>query len=218
MSPPEAAPPRFLKGGLVLVDPVSRAVTRVVVLQYNPESISRILQPELTGRNTTGSRAEPLKFTGPPIETIQVEMRFDAAEQLDPAGTTAGNLGILPQLAALESAITPTTTQLEAAQQESASGTRELAPMAAPLCLFVWSRSRVVPVRITAFNIIEEEFDPQLNPTRAKVSLGLRVLSVADLGFDSLGGRLYLEYLRTREEAAAHNQGTLAALGLGAGP
>ena len=90
MSPPEAAPPRFLKGGLVLVDPVSRAVTRVVVLQYNPESISRILQPELTGRNTTGSRAEPLKFTGPPIETIQVEMRFDAAEQLDPAGTTAG--------------------------------------------------------------------------------------------------------------------------------
>src|SRR5262249_50331749 len=106
----------------------------------------------------------------------------------------------------------------EAAQQEAAAGTRELAPMAAPLCLFAWGRSRVVPVRITAFNVIEEEFDLQLNPTRARVSLGLRLLSVAELGFSSLASRLYLEYLRTREVAAAHNQGTLASLGLGGGP
>jgi hypothetical protein len=218
MTPPEAAAPRFLKGGLVFVDPLSGAVTRVVVLQYNPESIARGLQPEMTGGNTLGRHVEPLRFTGPPIETIQIELRLDAAEQPGPAGEDAGSLGILPQLAALESAITPTTGQLEAADQVSATGSGESLPMAVPLCLFVWGRSRVVPVRISAFNVIEEEFNPQLNPTRAKVSLGLRVLSVADIGFASLAGRLYLEYLRTREEAAAHIQGTLAALGLGAGP
>ena len=42
--------------------------------------------------------------------------------------------------------------------------------------LFVWSKSRVVPVRVTDFSVTEEAFDPALNPIRAKVSLGLRVL------------------------------------------
>jgi hypothetical protein len=215
MSSPDPAPPRFLKGGLVLIDPTTAAVQRVVVLQYNPESMTRTLQPEMTGGDAIGSRAEPLRFTGPPIETIQLELQFNAADQPATGDATTGNLGILPQLAALESAITPTTTQLEAAHQQSAGGTRELAPMAAPLCLFVWGRSRVVPVRITTFNVIEDEFDSKLNPIRAKVALGLRVLSVADLGFDSLAGRLYLEYLRNQEVAAAQVQGTLATLGLG---
>jgi hypothetical protein len=215
MSSPEAAPPRLVKGGLVLIDPKTAAVIRVVVLQYNPESISRTLQPEMTGGNAIGGRAEPLRFTGPPIETIQLELQFDAADQPATGDATTGSLGILPQLAALESAITPTTAQMEAARELSAVGSHEMMPMPVPICLFVWGPRRVVPVRITAFNVIEEEFDPQLNPTRAKVSLGLRVLSVADLGFESLAGRMYLQYLKTREEAATHIQGTLATLGLG---
>jgi hypothetical protein len=215
MSSPEAAPPRLVKGGLVLIDPTTAAVIRVIELQYNPESISRALQPEMTGGNTIGGRAEPLQFSGPPIETIQLELRFDASDRPESRDATAGSPGILPQLAALESAITPTTAQLEAANQLSAAGALETAPMPAPICVFVWGPRRVVPVRITAFNVLEEEFDPQLNPTRAKVSLGLRVLSVADVGFESLAGRLYLKYLRTREEAATHIQGTLATLGLG---
>ena len=41
-----------------------------------------------------------------------------------------------------------------------------------------------MPVRITEFSITEEAFDPALNPIRAKVSLGMRVLSVDDLGFE----------------------------------
>ena len=64
--------------------------------------------------------------------------------------------------------------------------------MEAPLTLFVWSRSRIVPVRITDFSITEEAFDPALNPIRAKVSLGMRVLSVDDLGFDHKGGSLFM--------------------------
>ena len=64
--------------------------------------------------------------------------------------------------------------------------------------LFVWSANRVVPVRVTEFSITEEAFDPQLNPLRAKVSLGLRVMTTDDLGFDHRGAGVFLSYLRTR--------------------
>src|SRR5450432_3522525 len=57
-----------------------------------------------------------------------------------------------------------------------------------PLTLFVWSKSRVVPVRVFDFSVTEEAFDPNLNPIRAKISLGLRVLNVDDLGFSHPGG------------------------------
>ncbi|MEO6320565.1 MAG: hypothetical protein ABIR56_07800, partial [Polaromonas sp.] len=61
--------------------------------------------------------------------------------------------------------------------------------------------------------------DPALNPLRAKVSLGLRVLSTDDLGFTHRGGTLFLSYLRTRETLAAKSGGaTLASLGLSSLP
>jgi hypothetical protein len=59
----------------------------------------------------------------------------------------------------------------------------------APLPLFVFGPKRIVPVRITEMSITEEAFDAKLNPMRAKVSLGLRVLTVDDLGFDAKGGQ-----------------------------
>ena len=73
-------------------------------------------------------------------------------------------------------------------------------PLEAPLTLFVWSKQRVVPVRVTELSITEEAFDVDLNPIRAKVSLGLRVLSVDDLGFDHRGGTLFMAYLREQGE------------------
>ena len=88
--------------------------------------------------------------------------------------------------------------------------------MLAPLTLFVWSKSRIVPVRLTDFSITEEAFDPALNPIRAKVSLGLRVLSIDDLGFSSKGGSLFMSYLQTKEQLAAKAQaGSFASLGIG---
>ena len=77
----------------------------------------------------------------------------------------------------------------------------------------------MVPVRITDFSITEEAFDPSLNPIRAKVSLGMRVLSVDDLGFDSKGGSVFMSYLQQKERLATLNAGaTLTTLGLGGLP
>jgi hypothetical protein len=80
----------------------------------------------------------------------------------------------------------------------------------------VWSERRVVPVRITEFSITEEAFDPNLNPIRAKISLGMRVLSVSDLGFTHRGGSLFMAYLQNKEQLAARSGGgALSTLGVG---
>ncbi len=72
----------------------------------------------------------------------------------------------------------------------------------APLPLFVFGPKRIVPVRITELSITEEAFDTNLNPIRAKLSLGLRVLTVDDLGFDAKGGGLFMTYLQAKEQLA----------------
>ena len=88
--------------------------------------------------------------------------------------------------------------------------------MLAPLVLFVWSKFRIVPVKVTDFSITEEAFDPSLNPIRAKVSLSLRVLSTDDLGFSSKAGSLFMAYLQTKEQLARTvPSASLARLGIG---
>jgi len=85
--------------------------------------------------------------------------------------------------------------------------------------LFVWGPQRVVAVRVTELSVTEEAFDPALNPLRARVSLGLRVLGTDDLGFAHAGARIFLEHLRGRESLAAKaGSATLATLGLGSLP
>jgi len=74
--------------------------------------------------------------------------------------------------------------------------------------------------RLVSFRgVTEEGFDPALNPIRARVSLGMRVLSVDDLGFDAKGGSLYLIYQQQKERFAAQGgSATLGQLGLGGIP
>lgn len=212
--------PRLLKSGIVLVNPATSLVDRIITLQYNPDSITRTLQPQ-TGANDGGDRAEALRVRGPAAETIKLEAEIDATDQLEaPAQNRAAvQFGIQPQLAALESTINPKVDQLIARQALAKMGTIEIAPMETALTLFVWSRSRIVPVRITELSITEEAFDAALNPIRARVSLGMRVLTVDDLGFTSKGANLFLGYLKTKEELARKTgPGTLGNFGIGALP
>jgi len=209
--------PKILKGGLVLVDPESAKVLRIISLQYNSDTLTRTLQIQAAG-GEGGPRSEPLRFKGPAVETIKLDADIDAADQLEFPDRNRATVehGIQPQLAVLESLAHPTSAQLSGLDRQARSGTLEIAPMEAPLALFVWSKSRIVPVRVTEFSITEEAFDPALNPIRARVSLGLRVLSVDDLGFAHKGGSLFMTYLQTKEQLASKAQaGSFAALGIG---
>jgi len=209
--------PRLIKGGIVLIDPDTGVVQRVIVLQYNPDTLSRTLQVQSVAAEAQ-NRSEALRLKGPPIETFKLEAEIDATDQLETPDQNAATVqfGIYPQLAALETIIYPPSSQLLGNNALAQSGTLEIAPMEAPLSLFIWSKNRVVPVRITEFSVTEEAFDPQLNPTRAKVSLGMRVLSVDDLGFNDKGGNLFITYQQQKERLSAlAPPGGFGALGIG---
>jgi hypothetical protein len=207
--------PRILKGGIVLIDPDSGAVLRVIALQYNPDSLSRTLQIQAAGEG--GDRLEALRLKGPPNETIKLEAEIDATDQLEfpQNNATTVELGIYPQLAALESIVYPSSGTLELNAVLAQVGTIEIIPDETPLMLFVWSKTRILPVRLTEFSITEEAFDISLNPMRAKVSLGMRVLSINDLSFSHRGGALFMTYLKAKEQLASMSAAApLSALGI----
>jgi hypothetical protein len=207
--------PKLLKGGLAIVDPASQTPQRVIVLQYNPDTLTRTLAMVTTD---APDKASPLRIKAPPVETLKLEAEIDAIDQLEfpDLNATAVELGIHPELAALETVLYPTSDRLIENNRLANLGTLEIAPVEAPLTLFIWSKQRVVPVRITEFSVTEEAFDTALNPIRAKVSLGMRVMSITDFGFDHRGGSLFMAYLRVKEQLAQRaRRGALTELGLG---
>jgi hypothetical protein len=217
------ASPKLLKGGLVVLAPGGGTVRRQIALQYNPDTLSRTYQVQGTGGDASGgnARAQPFRLKGPAIETIKLDAEIDATDQLaDPdAHANAVAFGIAPQLAVLEALVNPSVDDLLGIASQADGGTLEILPPEAPLTLFVWSKNRVAPVRVAEFSIVEEAFDPALNPIRAKVSLGLHVMSTDDLGFSHRGGTIFLNYLRNRETLAGlTGSASLASLGLSSLP
>jgi len=213
--------PRLVKGGLVTMDPNTSAVQSVIALQYNPDSLSRTLQIQAMPGGQDGVRVDALRLRGPAVETIKIEAELDATDQLEfpDQFPLAVQLGLQPQLAQLEMLVNPTVETLQADDALANAGTLEIIPLEQPLTLFVWSKSRVVPVRLTDFSVTEEAFDTRLNPIRAKVSLGMRVLSVDDLGFSHPGGRLFMTYLGNKQQLASQAaSAAISVLGLGGLP
>src|SRR5262249_51274943 len=151
---------KVLRGGLVLMDADGRAVKRVIAFQYNPDALSRSLQ--VRGAATdAGDRLEATRLKGPPAETIKLDAEIDAADQLEfpEQNDDAVQSGVLPELSALETVVSPESGALQDAEKLAATGTLEILPLPAPLVLFVWGQKRVLPVRITDFSILEEAFD-----------------------------------------------------------
>ncbi|HEX8292709.1 MAG TPA: hypothetical protein VF570_13195 [Pyrinomonadaceae bacterium] len=206
--------PRLFKGAIIGLDPFN-PLASVVVFQYNPETLTRNLVAQTTGGDA--DRGEALRLKGPPTETITVKIDVDATDQLEQAQVLATTMGIYPVLASLEMLIYPKSIPTIANEALAAVGVIEVVPPEAPLTLFVWGVKRVLPVRITSFAITEEAFDPNLNPIRASVSLGLQVLTYHDLGLLSAGGALFMAHQIIKEVMATINGvGTVASAASGA--
>jgi len=189
--------PMLLKGAIVSLDPNIGIPTGIITFQYNPDEVTRSLKPQPVSPEP--DRTEIFRLKGPPIETIHCTVEIDATDQLASSDPRALAFGIQPQLAALELLVYPSSAVLIANEVLSYLGTIEILPMESALTLFVWSKTRVTPVLITDLNITEEAFDPQLNPIRAKVALGMRVLNVNDVGFLTPAGALYMVYQVEKE-------------------
>jgi hypothetical protein len=206
--------PRLIRGAILGFDP-AMPVPSVIIFQYNPDSLTRTLQAQMGAEG--GDRSEQLRLKGAPTETIKLDIEIDATDQLEKAEANATSMGIYPQLSALEMLIYPKSSLVIANTILLALGTIEIIPPTAPLTIFVWGPKRALPVKLNEFSITEEAHDTNLNPIRAKVSLGLRVLSYSDLPLTHPGYALFLAHQVTKEAMARiGGSGSLADVG-GAG-
>src|ERR1043166_833909 len=153
--------PKVIKGGIVIVEPQTGAVLRVISLQYNPDTLTRSFQIKGVG-GEAGDRIEALRLKGPAVETIKLEAEIDATDQLEKADTQTTQVGLHPTLAALEVLIYPTSASLQANNDSASSGTLEIVAMETALTVFVFGPKRIMPVRITEISITEEAFDTSL--------------------------------------------------------
>lgn len=192
--------PRTQRGAIIGLDPLN-PVASLVVFQYNPDTMTRTLTPQMAGEGG-GDRTEALRLKGAPVENIRVDVEIDATDQLANGDVLASSMGIYPQLSALEMLVYPKTAQVIVNTALMQVGTLEVVPPTAPLTLFIWGPKRVLPVKVSEFSITEEAYDPSLNPIRAKVSLGLRVLSYNDLPLMHPGYALFLTHQVVKEAMA----------------
>ncbi len=190
--------PRVTKGAIVGMDAYN-PLASVIIFQYNPETLTRTLQPQVGGGEESST---PTRLKGPPSESIRLEVSIDATDQLERGSDLALAMGIYPQLSALEMLLYPKSRLVIANTLLQAAGTLEIVPMEAPLALFVWGPARVLPVRLTEFSITEEDHDPSLNPIRAKVSLGMRVLNYSDFSPTHPGFALFMTHQVMKETMA----------------
>lgn len=188
--------PRLQKGAIVGIDTAFPLPT-IVLFQYNPDTLTRTLQVNAAGNDA--DRGEALRIKGPPQETIRVEIEIDATDQLERAEFPAAGLGIYPVLSSLETLLYPRSLDVIANEILINTGMIEIVPPEGPLTLFAWGAKRVLPVRITELTITEEAYDPTLNPIRAKVTLGMRVLTYNDLGLTHAGGVIFMAHQIMKE-------------------
>jgi hypothetical protein len=211
--------PKPIRSGIVLLDPERGTPQRIIVLQFNPDTLERSLSPQSAGGSGdsggggsgNGDRNEALRLKGPAQETWKFTAEIDATDQFEIAAPD----GIHPQLAVLEMLVQPTSAQLREASRLSKKGTIEISPIEMPLTLFTWGSKRVMPVRLTELSINESAFDVNLNPIRASLSIGFKVLTVSDLPLGHPGAELYYAHLAQKERlAGAARTAGLGSLGL----
>lgn len=197
--------PQLQRGALIGIDPAEPTPT-VVPFQFNPDSLGRTLQAQMGAEG--GDRTEALRIKGAPIETVKIDVELDAADDLEKGDDTTRQMGIYPQLSALEMLIYPRSRLVIENTKLLSLGTIEILPPTAPLTIFVYGERRALPVKITEFSITEEAHDQNLNPIRAKVSLGLRVLTYSDLPLSHPGYSLFLAHQVGKETMARIGGGT----------
>lgn len=190
--------PLLLKGALVAFRLPSPRPS-VIIFQFNPESVTRTLEARRLAEDANSP--DNNRITGAPVETIKMDVVLDATDFLEADDPVARSAGIHPELAALELLLYPETTRVISNTLLLAAGTIEIAPPDGPFLILVYGPNRVLPVRLMEYSVTEEAHDQSLNPIRAKVSLGLRVLSYNDLPVTHPGYALFLANQIAKEVA-----------------
>ncbi len=205
MSSGYSGSPKLLKGAIVQFSaPMIVPIPNVIIFQYNPESLSRTLEPyqlpdsKATGPDKAVPDATATTQPKPPVEKFTLALQLDASDALEvpelhPAAVITG---VADRLAALEmllyaadssglgfSLSVSVGASLGGNTSAGGSVSAQSSPVPkakSPTILFIWGPGRIVPVRINSFSIDEQLSNPMLYPLRAKVSLGMQVLTDLD--------------------------------------
>lgn len=201
--------PRLLKGALLVYrSQFPGPPPAVILFQYNPEQIKRSLEKRSApapSSSVGGAREDVLRVLGPPVETINMTVELDAADQLEAPllNPVTRALGLHPVLATLELLLYPPTELIDELIALAGSGKVQVCPADIPLTLLVWGPSRVMPVMLTSFSVTEQAFDVALNPIQAQVDLGFKVLTYIELQQSTVGRNSYMAYQAQKEVLAA---------------
>jgi hypothetical protein len=165
--------PGIVRGALASV--VGSSLGSVVTFQYNPETITRTLKPQLS--TGTEERASDVQFADAPSQSISFTAYLDASDKLQVGDSVAVKHGIAPQLARLESLAYPKRSDWLNYLDERKRGEMNIVMPPAGSLILVWGNNRVYPIRITSLTIKETVFDTALNPIQASADLVVEVLT-----------------------------------------
>jgi hypothetical protein len=193
--------PSINRGTLILLAPNAKdaniSSTNVYfTFQYNPEKLIHTFNQAQSNAapNTTN---DPL---GTPSEFFNLTFELDSVDSYA-TSQNQSSAGLHPALAMLELMMKP---QVVGKQSST------------PIVVFKWGAKRSVAVCIVSMNVEEKTFDITLNPTRANVSLTLRVLDAAEINSNPGARNVYSSHQNTQAslvDAYKHQTGQAAGVG-----
>jgi hypothetical protein len=198
--------PKLLKGAIVqfsssLIIPIPN----IILFQYNPESLSRSLHPYdpraagsgggEAGTPPAAPETQPTNATIQPFdptESFSLTLLFDAADDLETPEQHPITYvtGVADRIAALEMLLYPVGDSLlgnlvgaigAALTGGPPQAVRTVPRKEVPVILLVFGPGRIVPIRLINFTVDEQQWNPMLYPHRARVTLGMRVITSAEL-------------------------------------
>lgn len=182
----------YLRGAFIAWDPGGYRTKpdkqRIIPFRINPEGFSRSLSIEAaqTSQGVEGAGGKAANSTneqsadaasGVLKETFSVQVRLDLVDRLESTAELDPQLGILPEIAAIEDLLYPAPTD-STANSDGKEAVRSKEPR--PTVLFIWGTQRIVPVKITQLSVNETLHNANLNPIRAELEIAMEVLREGD--------------------------------------
>jgi len=207
--------PKLLNGAFVqLLEDIVGFLPNVVTFQYNPETITRALEPwnpMEVDQSDRGSQAPTVQPFDVPEKFSGFQLEFDATDGMGVGHPVYDQFGVEPQLAALRKLVQASQGligDLTSSFKDLAGigGTEAKRPTVAPTLLVLGKRV-ILPVRITSFSVEEKMHSPMLYPIMATVSLDMEVMTpdmfrCTTSATGKIATAAY-EFTRLQEDAAA---------------
>lgn len=174
--------PSVMRGALVqIVEDIVGIVPNIISFQYNPEKITRSLEPwnpfevDQADRGSQSPTVQPYA----PTEKFTFSLEFHAADGMETNNPLA-KTGVSSSIAALQKLTQPTSGligDLVGSAKALIGEETGMQRATVPVVLLILGPGVIYPVRVTSFSVEQKEFNPHLYPIYASVSLEFNVLT-----------------------------------------